>query len=227
MNIFLQILIGFILADIVSGIFHWFEDTYFDYCIDIPILSEIARDNEMHHYFPRGMISYSYLEHMQVTIPIGIFSTLVLYITNKSFVLKYPYLVTTLVFFSVIANIIHRFSHMRECENNSVVVFLQKTGIFSSHSHHSLHHTEIDTKYCIISEYNNYLLDSIYFWRILEYIIYLFTNVKPNRKQSYEDYYMIQNHMHKDAKLECPDKPTKKDMEYLKTKLRMYKKCKL
>ena len=29
-HILLQIVIGFLLADIVTGVFHWFEDTYLD-----------------------------------------------------------------------------------------------------------------------------------------------------------------------------------------------------
>ena len=123
------------------------------------------------------------------------------------------------------SNIIHRYSHMRDCENNFFVIFLQKTGILCSHNHHSMHHRLKNQKYCVISEYNNYILDSIYFWRILENIIYLFTNIKPNRKGSFDDYSTIHNHMHENLKLECPDKPTKQDVEELIIKLREYKKC--
>ena len=54
MNIYIQIILGFILADFVAGIFHWYEDTYF--CINIPLLRNIAKNNELHHYFPRSII---------------------------------------------------------------------------------------------------------------------------------------------------------------------------
>jgi hypothetical protein len=114
---------------------------------------------------------------------------------------------------------------MRDCENNEIIKFLQKCGILCSHQHHLLHHINISEKYCVISEYNNYLLDSIYFWRVLEYIIYLFTNIKPDRKQSYDDYRQIHNHLHENAKLECPDKPTIEDVEELIEKLKEFKKC--
>jgi len=40
-SIFLQLLLGFIFADIITGRFHWFEDTYFDYCIDISLITDI------------------------------------------------------------------------------------------------------------------------------------------------------------------------------------------
>ena len=40
-----QILIGLFIADLFTAFFHWFEDTYLEYCINIPILSQIAKDN--------------------------------------------------------------------------------------------------------------------------------------------------------------------------------------
>ena len=80
-------------------------------------------------------------------------------------------------------------------------------------------------KYCVVTEYNNYVLDRIYFWRILENIVYIFTGITPSRKMAYDDYCEIHNHMHQNAKLECPDKPTKEDVEELKRKLKNYKKC--
>lgn len=224
-NIILQIILGFLLADLFAGGVHWFEDCYLDYCIDIPILTNIAKDNEMHHYFPRSIISYSYLENMTYTLPFFIMLLCILYLFTPSILVKYPYFIATTFFFSIIANIIHRFSHMRDCENNVCVKMLQKCGIFCSHSHHSLHHTLIKEKYCVITEYNNYILDTILFWRGLEYIIYLTTGLSPTRKQSYDDYVSIQNHMHENAKIECPDKPTSEDIKELHEKLKEYKKC--
>jgi len=225
MNVYLQIIIGFLLADIITGAFHWFEDKYFDYCIDLPIISTISKDNELHHYFPRSMLAFSYLDHITYSLPLTFIIIFLLYLSNKSIILKYPYLLISFGFFCIVSNIFHRFSHMRECENHFIVSFLQKTGILCSHNHHSLHHTESDGRYCVITEYNNYVLDSINFWRILEHIIYLFTNIKPNRKKSYDDYYIIHNHMHKNAKLVCPDKPTKEDVDELIEKLKTYKEC--
>ena len=225
MYIFLQIIIGFLLADIVTGVFHWFEDTYLDYCIDTPILNVIAKDNELHHYFPRSIIAYSYLDNIGIPLIITTSVLFMVYLLNKSIFNNNVYLIVSFAFFCIMSNVIHRFSHMRECENNGFINFLQKTGIFCSHHHHSLHHTNINEKYCVITEYNNYILDSIHFWRGLEHMIFLFTNIKPNRKQSYDDYYPIHNHMHENAKLKCPDTPTKKDVDELIHNLKVYKNC--
>jgi len=224
MNNFLQIIIGYILADLVTGIFHWVEDSYLDYCIDVPIISDIAKDNELHHYFPRTILSYSYLENMYVTFPLTIIFLLILYLLNKS-LFKYVYLIASFAFFSITSNLIHRLSHMRECENLRVITFLQNLGILSSHKTHQVHHLESKSKYCPISEYNNYILDYIQFWRALEHIIFIVTGIQPNKKHGYNEYREIQNHMHENAKLDCPDKPTKEDIIELKSILKRYKNC--
>ena len=223
-SIFLQLLLGFIFADIITGGFHWFEDTYLDYCIDIPLINKIAKENEMHHYFPRSILAYSYFVNIDLSCIFAVIIISIICILNNK-ILNYPYFIICFGFFCIISNLLHRFSHMRDCENNSIITSLQKLGILCSHSHHSQHHNSVGEKYCIIMEYSNYVLDSLYFWRILEIIILLLTGIKPHRKKSY-DSYPIQNHMHENAKLICPDTPTKEDIKELERKLKIYKNCK-
>jgi len=125
MNQIFQIFLGFVFADIITGTFHWFEDTYLDYCLELPVISEISKDNELHHYFPRSIIAYSYLEHIKIALILTILIISLLYLLNKSIIIKYPFLTISFCFFCVVSNIIHRFSHMRDCENNFIVIFLQ------------------------------------------------------------------------------------------------------
>jgi len=223
--ILLQIFIGYLLADFMCGILHWFEDTYIEYCLDIPIIRDIAKDNEMHHYFPRSILSYGYMEHMTYSLPISIFSLILLYFIDKTIFVKYPYFIVTFFIFTAGSNIFHRFSHMRDCENNDLVKCLQTCGLLCSHEHHSVHHKTSREKYCVISVYNNYILDAILFWRGLEYVILCTTGIKPTKKLQYEGYHSIHNHMHENAKLECPDKPTKKDVKELHEKLERFIEC--
>jgi hypothetical protein len=223
--ILLQILIGYVLADFAGGILHWIEDTYLEYCIDLPIIGDIARENEMHHYFPRMILAYGYIENMTYSLPISMFALIVLYFIDKSVFVKYPYFIVTFFILTSSTNIIHRFSHMRECENHFLVRCLHQFKILPSHEHHSIHHKISTEKYCPISTYTNYLLDAILFWRGLEYIVFLLTGIKPHRKLAYEDYKPIHNRMHENSKVECPDKPTKKDIEELEQKLKGFMKC--
>jgi ubiquitin-conjugating enzyme E2 variant len=224
-SVIFQIICGFVFADLGGGVFHWFEDTYLDYCVNFPILSQIAKDNEMHHYFPRSILSYSYYENVSSSIPIVITAIVLILLINRTTFTKYPYFWITFFAFSLFANLIHRFSHSRECENNAAMLLLQKTGLLCSHEHHKMHHDKIKEKYCVISQYNNYWLDTFEIWRILEFIIYAITGVSPNRKPPYSDYYEIHTELHENAKQECPVKPSAKDVAELSNKLRLYKNC--
>jgi len=225
MHPILQIISGFFLADIITGGFHWFEDTYLSYCSDIPIISDLAKDNELHHYFPRSMLAYSYLEHMSVSAPLSLVLVIVLYIFNKKLLFDYQWLILTFVLFSVCSNIIHRFSHMRDCENHWTVRYLQRLGIFATHTHHSIHHHTSNMRYCVISEYSNIVLDNLGFWPCLEHIIFICTGISPDKKLGYNGYKDIHTHMHANAKLSCPDTPTIEDVEILKEKLKRFKQC--
>jgi hypothetical protein len=225
MHPIVQVIIGYLLADIISGGLHWFEDTYLSYCSDIPILSDIAKDNELHHYFPRSMLAYSYLDHISVTGPVTLLVMIGVYILNPQLIFKYPWLALSFVVFGVSANIIHRFSHMRDCENHFIVRYLQSLGIFASHTHHSIHHRNSNGGYCVISEYSNMVLDTVGFWDGLEYIVFICTGISPEKKLGYDSYSAIHTHMHENAKLSCPKTPTMDDVELLNEKLRKFKQC--
>ena len=56
-----------------------------------------------------------------------------------------------------------------------------------------------------------------------ENLIFIISGIKPNRVKNLDDYKVIFNHMHLNAKNDCPDKPTIKDIEVLKKKLYEYK----
>ena len=224
MNIYIQIIVGFFLADIIGGFLHWFEDRYIHYCTNIPIIKNIAEDNELHHYFPRAILAYTYIENIITSTIIAFISIFIIFIINKSFVIKFIYLFISLFFFSSIMNIIHRFSHMRECENNYFIKCLQKVGLILTHETHGEHHEKANIKYCIATIYTNFILDSLYFWVILEYILSII-GIKAKSYSTYSSYYSIHDYRHINNKFECPDKPTKKDVEELKKKLKEFKQC--
>ena len=112
---------------------------------------------------------------------------------------------------------------MRDCEKSNFLINIQKTGLLCSHEHHSEHHRINGVKYCVITEYINYFLDSINFWRILEYIIYVITGITPNRVSTYNDYKEIHTIMHLNSKLECPNKPTIEQVNEMKEILHKFK----
>ena len=91
MNIILQILIGFYIVEIFSGSIHWFEDSYFNYCTDIPILTDVIKANELHHFFPRSMLYYSYFENIKITFYITILIFIISFYFFKKTIMKLYY----------------------------------------------------------------------------------------------------------------------------------------
>ena len=216
MDIKLQIILGYILADLLTAFSHWIEDTYIDYNSKIPFVKELAKDNELHHYFPRSIVGRSYFENIKAPLIIIIPIILFIYFYNSKILFDHPYFYSSLFLFSIIANIIHRWCHMRECELPKIPILLQNIGIFGSHSVHRSHHVEDSSKnYGIMFYYTNIILDKINFWRILENLIYILTGIKPNRRGKFDDYKKIHTHLHKNTKSECPKVPTKDDIDML------------
>lgn len=218
-----QILIGFFLADFVSGFGHWIEDTYLSYCTKIPLLSGIAKDNEMHHYYPRLIVSCSTLESMQVTTPLVLVFYSIIYIFFKTHMFTYRFLYATMFPFLLFTNIIHKFAHMRDCEKNSILKFLQKIGLFCSSKEHHLHHTIADKKYCVNTNYLNPILDNLGFWKLLEFIISLF-GIQITRKKPYNGY--SKTYVHKNTeKTNCPPIINTKEKLFLHEKLNNSIRC--
>ena len=223
MNPLFQIILGYILADFIVGIIHWFEDTYLDYDINIPFFDEIAKANELHHYFPRTIVGKSYFENIKTNLLL-IFVIFVIFVIffSKS-LLSYPFFYASFFLFGLFSNIIHKWSHMRECELPGLIIFLQNTGFFCGHQMHRMHHSENNSlNYCVISSYFNFILDNIGFWRFLENSIYFITGIQPNRKGKFDDYKEIHTYIHENAKMECPDVPTQDEINTLMQTLDEY-----
>ena len=189
------------------------------------MLKDIARINELHHYFPRQMLVGSYFNNIASTI----FFTGILFFLMVPFLYRCmvrhpaPYLV--FFFFLSMTNLFHRFTHERDCETPAIILFFQKLGIICDHEHHRMHHvTQPDGKYCVIFPITNYLLDTLLFWRFLEKIISVF-GVHPDRKPVYSHYKPIHNYMHENAKKECPKRPTDRDVAGLFQRLDSFIQC--
>lgn len=210
----LKILIAILLAEFITGFFHWFEDSYLPYCTKLPIFRDIAKDNVLHHYFPRAMLAYSNLEHCHYSLPATILIALLLLI-------KFPvFLKTNLVFILVLfvfvnmANIIHSWAHMRKCELNPFIVFLQERGLLQSHEYHRVHHRTGNTRFCVMTPLLNPILDSVGFWSGIETVIRFATGVESSHV-TYDDFKALHTDIHKKANSVCPRKPNMKDVHQL------------
>lgn len=215
-----QVLLGVLAADFMVGLFHWLEDTYIPYDHDMPeYLKQIALDNEMHHYFPRGITAFSYWEHMEVTLPLTLVLILAVYVVAPDHVKGNIPFYLTLGIISAASNIIHRYTHERDHERHPFITSMYNMGILCSREQHQIHHQVGNVKYCLITPYLNHVLDTINFWRSLEDIISGVTGIKPVPKMPYNAYAEIHTQHHKDAAMEVPPRVSKEDIAELTKKL--------
>lgn len=156
MGILTQLLTAWLIADFLSGFWHWLEDRYFDE--RWPIIGKyIAKPNTLHHAQPSAFLMNDYWTRNWTTIVPAAVACLI-----------YPS--GWLVFLAVSqANEIHAWAHQR-C--SSFIRALQETGILQSPRHHGEHHrSPFEVKYCVMTNWLNPILDHFQFWRWLEYFI--------------------------------------------------------
>lgn len=204
-SIILEIVLGYYLADIASGIGHWFEDRYitskigqefYDFTynkfgkyiaffVGKPVawflqntLGVVAKENEDHHDKPRQMIYSTFFESILRTVQI----TLPIFGTMLYFGYGWNVTFFTFAFFVTIVNQIHKWSHMTSKELPYGVKFLQDWHMILTYHNHSLHHRDdFDKSFCIISDHLNPIFDKIKLWHNLEKLIEFTTGMKPVR----------------------------------------------
>jgi ubiquitin-conjugating enzyme E2 variant len=162
------ILVSWLLADFIAGVFHMLEDVYLDE--NTPFLGKlVGGPNKAHHTDPMGFLKGNYWHRNYTTIIPALIAALIAYI-------YYPPLVLTFLFVSQ-ANEIHGWSHQK-C--NFLIRAIQETGFLASPRHHLGHHeSPYQIRYCVMSNFLNPFLDLVYFWDFWKNVIYLFFGIKP------------------------------------------------
>lgn len=168
-----QIFAGWMLADFVSGVFHWMEDRYGS--PRWPIIGGAIRDTIRHHSKPRGMLKKSALRRswrvLALTMP-GLLVFALLGWLN-------PFSVTFIMGASI-ANEIHVAAHCSPNANGRFITALQKTGIIQSHAHHAAHHRGLkNVNYCTVTNWLNPALERVRFWRKIEALIKVYAKQRP------------------------------------------------
>jgi hypothetical protein len=180
----LQILIAWLMADFITGVFHWFEDRYLDETTSLEFFQGVAQENKQHHQYPTALCMVSWWENMRSAAifawPVGI----VLALCGA------PLWVWMGFYFTGFGNLIHRFSHEPQRKLSAFVRFMQRTGLFISAEHHFTHHyndqgKRVDPKwnatraYCPMTNWVNPVLDSVGFWWAAEWFLAKVFRIKP------------------------------------------------
>jgi len=176
---------GITTADFLSGLVHWFADTWGS--VDIPVLGKnFIRPFREHHIDPTSITRHDFVEtngdNLTLSIPLLVYLTYSLLssdssqIAEASFRIYYIFLLTL---FIALTNQIHKWSHTY-FGLPSWVKMLQSCHLILPRRHHRTHHVSPhETYYCITTGWLNKPLEMIGFWRRLESVISLLTGCVP------------------------------------------------
>lgn len=235
----LQILLGMFTADFSAAFFHWWEDTYFTYQYDPekepggpdapysflrlllhPVYS-IAKDNEFHHYYPRGMVSYPWYENCVVTTIIACAVVFLVYmVCGDAHLRRYAWFYGSFFLFGCLANAFHSWAHLRKCETPLPLAVLYEWNLLVDHEHHSKHHADPAQKYAIIFPLTNTLLDGLRIFPFIEFLVEKTTGIAPQKKIKYIEYTPIKNRVHVETESQsCPRRLRREEVDELRRTL--------
>lgn len=168
----LYVLGAYFFAELLSGVFHWWEDRYGN--PDWPILGKyVIQPNIEHHQYPRKFCKGNYWQRNYTTLMPSLLLALIAFSYGEYF------LCLTFCFMSQ-ANEMHSWTHTK---TNKFIRSLQKIGILQSHRQHAIHHKRpYDKYYCVMTNYLNPVLASIGYWDALEWLLSLF-NIHPREER--------------------------------------------
>lgn len=160
-----EIVIIVLAVDFLSGLLHWLEDNYGE--PEWPIVGPwIIGPNRLHHKDPFAFTRNSWLRSASALIVIGAVILIVCWYTDTL-----SWQVLLFVAIGVNANEIHKWSHLPKDKRMTIVLLLQDVGILQSARHHAKHHrAPHDSRYCLVTNALNPILDCIGFWRGLEFV---------------------------------------------------------
>ena len=169
----LYILLAILVADLLTGVFHWWEDRYGN--PDWPILGKyIIQPNIKHHQDPMFFCNGNYLTRNWTTlVPSFLIAGLCYYL--------HFYFLALVFCIASQSNEIHCWEHAR---TNKIIRLLQKYYILQNKKTHALHHKRpYDTNYCVITMIVNPVLNRFKFWFFLEKAIYLVSGISPRKER--------------------------------------------
>jgi hypothetical protein len=168
---------AFFLAEFITGMVYFVEDTYGTQVSNKLIQKHIIIPNLEHHYNPLKMTKKTWLQTIKATtIAMGYVNFIILIIYPR-IIFHYFYGMTSIFICS--ANLIHKWAHTPKKSLPRFVQVLQDNGILQTHYNHSLHHLELNSDYCVMSNLMNYPLNYIGFWNKIELLMIKIFDIHP------------------------------------------------
>ena len=170
------LVISWILGDFLSGIVHWFADTYFS--ARTRVIGTLIEPFRIHHTQPQRICEFRAMATVSHTAILAIPVLAATLIVLEEGFLSLVIALTMLS--AVLTNQFHKYAHSTSC--SKIVRWLQGKSIIISPRHHARHHAKPHrSHYCITCGWMNPLLDRIHFFRRMESMLGLFGMRPYNR----------------------------------------------
>jgi len=174
-------LAGFISADFLSGLVHWFCDTWGS--VETPVIGRLfIRSFREHHVDQEAITRHDFVEangnNFVAAEPLLIISIFLPVATGGLGTLFAAIYLLALALFMSVTSQIHKWAHMKRPP--AWIAWLQRRRIILSPAHHAEHHrSPFDKQYCITAGWLNAPLERIGFFRRTERLITAITGRQP------------------------------------------------
>ncbi|XP_054808673.1 fatty acid desaturase 4, chloroplastic-like [Prosopis cineraria] len=168
--------VGYMLADLGSGVYHWAIDNYGDE--STPVFGPQIDAFKRHHKWPLTITRHQFANILHVSA-CGVTLTVlpIVLVCNDLKLLGFVGVCSACIMFSLQ---IHAWAHRTKSRLPRLVVALQDAGVLVSQSKHAGHHRPpYNSNYCILSGAWNEFLDKHKVFEVLEKIVYSKLGVRP------------------------------------------------
>ncbi len=169
-------IVAWIAGDVVTGLVHWFCDTYGT--AKTPIIGHsLIRNFRSHHTYPKDICVSPFVYtvgHVAIVSALTLPPLVYLLMKNpSSFILSsFTYTYAIVTFLTLMTNQFHKWAHLEQEKVPEYIKFLQRNKVILEPNHHNVHHTKpFASNYCITHGLANPFLEKIYFFRTLEKIL--------------------------------------------------------
>ena len=177
--------LGFVTADLVSGLVHWLFDTWFTRTT--PVLgATFVTPFRVHHEDPLDITRHGFIatngHNCLVSVPVLGLALLLPSGPEAPLASAALIFVLTLCLGVFATNQFHKWSHSEQVPPG--VAWLQARGLILGRAHHDVHHSDPYTHhYCITTGWLNRPLEAIGFFRRLERLITATTGYQPREEE--------------------------------------------
>lgn len=169
--------VGYLFADLGSGVYHWGIDNYGD--ASTPIVGSQIDAFQGHHKWPWTITKRQFANNLQALARVVTFTVLPMDIIfhDQPVISGFVGMASGCIMFS---QQFHAWAHGTKSKLPSLVVALQDSGVLVSRSQHGAHHRPpYNNNYCIVSGVWNKLLDENKVFEALEMVIFFKFGLRP------------------------------------------------